>query len=114
MESSDGEKKAALQRGAASIIFTRDSIPGARYAILTGDKELLGKIILLPTVEIHNEATTSYGVVDALERMPCADFVLLIAHGALLSSIGKFTEAKIAWTRRFAAGRTQFRASRRR
>jgi len=99
LESSDGEKKAALQRGAAKYYFSVGHYSTAsRYAILTRDQALLGKIILLTYRDALQSGSFSKLRVwfDALgadaERR---DVGLLIAHGALLSSIGNFTEAKV-------------------
>jgi len=99
LESSDGEKKAALQRGAAEYYFSAGQYStAARYAILIRDRELLGKIILLTYRDALQSGSFSELRVwfDALgEDAERRDVRLLIAHGALLSSIGNFTEAKI-------------------
>ena len=100
LESSDSVKKAALQRGAAEYYFSvRQYSTAARYAILIRDWELLGKIILLTYRDaLQNGSFSELRVwFDALgEDAVRRDIGLLIAHGALLSSIGNFTEAKIS------------------
>jgi LuxR family maltose regulon positive regulatory protein len=97
LEATDREQITTLQRGAADYYFeTGQYSPAARYAILTGNRALLGKIILLTyRDEIRNgsfsELRTWFHALedesDALSRE------LLIARGAFLSSMGNFTEA---------------------
>lgn len=99
LESSDSEKRAALQRHAADYYFNAGLYSSAaRYAVLTADRELLGRIILLTYRDALRNGNFSELRVwfEALgESAVRRDVGLLVAHGALLSSIGNFTEAKI-------------------
>jgi len=65
------KKRPRFSAAQPAIIFTRDRYsPAARYAILTGDRELLGKIILLTySDEIQNGSYNELRVwFDALEE----------------------------------------------
>lgn len=103
MEALDGKRIIALQRGAADYYFhTGQYSPAAEYTILTDNRALLGKIILLTYRDtIRNgsfhEMRTWFAALgeEAVSREP----ELLVAKGVLLSCIGNFTEAKICLDR---------------
>ncbi len=91
-----------MHRRAAEYYFsTGQYTNAAAYAITSGNSQLLRKIILagyrsyIQNGSFH-ELRTWFG---ALSDDTEADLELLIAKGALLSSIGNFTEAKICLDR---------------